>query len=155
MIFITSEMKTAIVAFSILLSACADRSDRNDTAETKESGYSPSEVVLNLYKAMAEGDSVAIINTLSSDAKVWLLPQINRVGGFQTLFIATKGMHYDTKILKVDTTSETTARVFVKQKFDEDSSIHIQLDSLYYSVRKEDGGWKLINLKAKKARQEQ
>ncbi|MFI5263883.1 MAG: hypothetical protein ACHQM6_05155 [Candidatus Kapaibacterium sp.] len=142
-------MKKSIVAAILLLSlsSCSDKSKGFDQVAAQAG--SPSAVVLGLFKSMSAEDSVAIMNSLTHAAQERILPQIEGAGGFVTLFHSMKGMKYDTKILWIDSASGT-AKVFVRQTFDQDSSVHLKIDSLYYSLVTEEGVWKLTSLNAKK-----
>jgi len=137
----------AAVALVVLLSACSEKSKNSDQAVAQPG--SPSDVVLGVFKAMSAEDSVAIMSSLTHAAQERILPQIETAGGFVTLFGTMKGMKYETKILWVDSAGGT-AKVFVKQTFDQDSSVHLTMDSLYYSLVTEEGVWKMTSLNAKK-----
>jgi len=146
-------MKTTIITLCMLLCACTSRSDqKNEQKETVVSidSSSPSDVVLGYFKAMEKEDSTTIINSLASGSKAELLPMIGKAGGFKMIFDQMKGTHYEVKVLKVDTLDSNRAKVYVNQNLDNGSTMHIKLDSLYYSVYKEDGVWKLLALNSKK-----
>lgn len=102
---------------------------------------------------MSQEDSITIINNLTEQAKTKILPMLNQYGGFKTIFQTTQGMRYDIKILNVDTNIPYIAKVYVRQTMDQDSSsagMHFQMDSFYYTVKKEVGVWKLTSLSAQK-----
>jgi hypothetical protein len=140
------------VALCIILSSCSEHPKESEQKVSTSSG-SATDVVLSFIKAMSQEDSATVINSLTVEAKARILPMISQAGGFNMVFQATKGMHYDIKILNIDSATPGIAKVYVRQNMDQDSSsagIHLRMDSLYYTVRKEEGAWKLTSLSARK-----
>jgi len=147
-------MNTIFIAFALCLglTSCASRADQSEQKATIVSvdSSSPSDVVMAYFRSMEKEDSVTIINSLASKSKTQLLPLIAKAGGFKMVFDQMKGIHYDVKVLKIDTVSSDLAKVYVNQNLDNGSTMHMKFDSLYYTVYKEDGVWKLTALNSKK-----
>jgi hypothetical protein len=99
---------------------------------------------------MEKEDSMTIINSLATEPRAQLIPLIAKTGGFKKVFDLMKGTHYEMKVLRVDTVSSDVAKVYVNQNLSNGSTMQMRFDSLYYTVYRENGVWKLTALNSKK-----
>ena len=140
-------MKKTFILAAFLFFCCSEKSEKSELLKEVEF-QTPSEVVMSFVKAMNAQDSTAIENVLSNKSKQSILPKIQEVGGFRTMFETMKGMRMDVTIIGVDSVTNP-AKIFTNQKIVKDTTIFMKLDSLHFSAVREDGVWKLISLNAR------
>jgi heterodisulfide reductase subunit C len=100
-------------------------------------------------KAMNTQDSVTMINLLSQTTREQVVSKVGELGGFTSLFKYTKGMKMEMTIAGVDSTSEKFTKIYTNQRIIKDTSVLMNLDSMYFSAVNEEGSWKLLNLNAR------
>jgi hypothetical protein len=138
---------TALFLLCLIISGCASKNDKpKDEAKTYNT---PEEVVAGFNAAYHAQDSTAIVNVLASVNKDKILSQLNRLGGFKTIFEMSKSITLETKVVGVmyDSTNPNAAKVIVNGHITRDS-VNMNFDSLYFGTIKEGNSWKMLTLNA-------
>ncbi|MDP4220065.1 MAG: hypothetical protein Q8916_14375 [Bacteroidota bacterium] len=108
---------------------------------------SPSAPVLSYFNSINAQDSAGVMNSFGSALRQKTLVNTDtmRGAGIGQLLKNVKGIHYDIKItdIKIDNTNPNMAKVYVSETVS--GRISHTVNSIYYSVIKEDGIWKLAS----------
>jgi uncharacterized protein YceK len=140
-------MRNIILLLSamLILSACSSKDQQAESANYA----TPQAAVIAFVKAMNTQDSVTMINLLSQTTREQVVSKVGELGGFTSLFKYTKGMKMEMTIAGVDSTSEKFTKIYTNQRIIKDTSVLMNLDSMYFSAVNEEGSWKLLNLNAR------
>jgi hypothetical protein len=139
---------TIVFAIAIALCACTQKKEQQAAGVDGSQFHTPEEVVTSLMKAMNARDSAGITNTIATSSKESIIQKINSLGGFKVMFGTMEGIRFDMKISGVDSSSAEFAKVYTDQSIMKDTMIIMHMDSLYFPVVKENGGWKMKSLNA-------